>query len=106
MIFVLSTAFLIWGCFAFSCVASLTTAWTRFFSAIVFAAEPFAAKLVDAEVIWAVVQRTRLAHDLEPETEWSMTMADTEGSGEPRMQFRIGSQSLTTDAAGRELPAS
>jgi hypothetical protein len=69
-------------------------------------AEPFAAKLVDAEVIWAVVQRTRLAHDLEPETEWSMTMADTEGSGEPRMQFRIGSQSLTTDAAGRELPAS
>ena len=68
--------------------------------------DPFAAKLVDAEVIWAVVQRTRLAHDLDPDTEWSVTMTDSQGSGEPRMQFRVDGQSLTTDAAGRELPAS
>jgi len=68
--------------------------------------EPFAVNLIDAEVVWQVVQRTRAAHDLDPDTLWSVTVAAEPDDGEPRMRFQIGGQSLTTDAAGRELPAS
>lgn len=69
-------------------------------------AEAFAVKEVDAQVIWQVVHRTILAHDLDPATAWSMTAEDPEGSGEPQLRFRIGSQTLDTDPDGRELPES
>ena len=48
MILVLSTAFLIWGCFAFSCVASLATAWRRLFSVFSFSAAGLASRTADA----------------------------------------------------------
>ena len=65
--------------------------------------EPFSTSLVDAQVIWQVVQQTIRAADLDPETAWSVTIGDPEGTGEPRLLFQIGGESLTTDPTGRQV---
>ncbi len=67
--------------------------------------EAFSVKEVDAQVIWQVLQRTMLAHDLKPDTTWSVIMEVSAGSGELRLHFQVGAVSLITDSGGRELPA-
>lgn len=68
--------------------------------------EPFGVDQVDARVIWQVVSRTLLTHDLDPKTAWSVTMTDPDGSGNPELHFQIGGETLTTDTSGREQPRS
>jgi hypothetical protein len=61
---------------------------------------PFAAAGIRPEAIWRVLQRTIEANDLEPDVVWSVTIDDREDTGEPRMYFSIGGESLVTDLAG------
>jgi len=61
---------------------------------------PFAAAGIRPEAIWRVLQRTIDADDLSSDVVWSVTVDDREDTGEPRMYFSIGAESLVTDLAG------
>ena len=65
--------------------------------------EAFAVSDVDAQVIWQVMRRTVRAHDLDPQTAWSVTIELPPDAEEPQLHFQVGGVSLLTDPTGREL---
>ncbi len=59
--------------------------------------------IVNAAVIWEVVQRQVATGAFGPTATWSVTASQATGTTAPRLQFTIGSARLVTDLSGTEV---
>ena len=63
----------------------------------------FSPRLVNADVIWSVVEDHLGAYA--PDTSWSVSIDDRESAGGPHMHFSFGQTSIITDLFGRPWSA-
>lgn len=64
----------------------------------------FPVSQVNPQVIWDVIDRLRSSGELSADGAWSVVVDDREDIGHPRMYFSFGTQVVSTDLAGNQLP--